>query len=121
MRKFAFAAAMIVALSAGSASADTMQNAFGNTIVVTYPDGGAARYFFNEDGTFTGEARGGTGMRGRWSTDTGQLCLIPPSGQAPTCTDIAADKNVGDTWTQTASDGSEITVTLQAGRTASMY
>ena len=43
------------------------------------------------------------------------ICLTPAGGQAA-CTAYVGDKNVGDTWTQTASDGSQITVTLQAGR-----
>ncbi len=116
MKKILAATALAFALSAGAAFADTMQNAFGNTVVVTYASGSSAQYHFNEDGTFTGVAVGGTGMRGRWATEGEQLCLIPPGGQAPTCLQIAADKSVGDTWTQAGSDGSEITVTLQAGR-----
>jgi hypothetical protein len=121
MKKLVFAAAMFAALSAGSAFADTIQNAFGNTVVVTYANGSSARYFFNEDGTFTGEAPGGSTMAGRWTAADGQLCLVPPSGQAPTCNALEADKNVGDTWTQTAPSGAEVSVTITAGRTASAY
>jgi len=116
MKKLVFAVAMLAALAAGAASAETIQNAFGNTVVVTYADGRSVSYHFNEDGTFTGQAPGGMGLRGRWSIDGEQLCLIPPGGQAPTCTEIASDKVVGDTWTQAAADGSEMTVTLQSGR-----
>lgn len=109
---FAFAAA---AMASGVASADTMQNTYGNTIVVTYANGSETRFYFNEDGTFTGLAPGGSTMAGRYTVDGENLCLIQPNGQQQ-CTAVAADKNVGDTWQQTGSDGSTITVTLQAGR-----
>jgi hypothetical protein len=116
MKRFAALVAFAALLSAGAAFAQsTMQNTFGNTIVVTYASGAEARYFFNEDGTFTGVAPGGSQMAGRWRADGEQLCLIPPSGQEA-CTTVAADKNVGDSWEQTGADGSPITVTLQAGR-----
>ena len=118
MKKFAAALAIGAALFAGSAFADTMQNTYGNTIVVTYANGSEAQYHFNADGTFTGVAPGGSHMAGRYTAEGDQLCLIPPSGAAPQCTAIAADKNVGDTWSQTATDGSQINVELRAGREA---
>ena len=117
MRKLATFVALGAVLSAGVALAQSspMQNTFGNTVVVTYASGAEARYFFNDDGTFAGVAPGGSQMAGRWRTEGDQLCLIAPSGQE-SCTTAAGDKNVGDTWQQTGSDGSQITVTLQAGR-----
>ncbi|MGQ0532645.1 MAG: hypothetical protein ACT4OF_08150 [Caulobacteraceae bacterium] len=115
MKKFAVAVAIGLTLAAAPAFADTMQNTYGNTIVVTYSTGAEALYFFNEDGTFTGVAPGGSQMAGRWTVEGEQLCLIPPSGQQA-CTTVAVDKNVGDTWTQQATDGSEINVELRAGR-----
>ena len=117
MRRFAALVALDVVLLAGAAFAQSgpMQNTFGNTVLVTYASGAEARYFFNDDGTFTGVAPGGSQMAGRWRTEGDQLCLVAPSGQE-SCTTAAGDKNVGDTWQQTGSDGSQITVTLQAGR-----
>lgn len=116
MKRFAAVLAFSAALMSGAAFADTIQNGYGNTFVVTRADGAVVRYQFNEDGTFTGVAPGGSTMAGRYTATDGQLCLLPPNGGAPQCTAIAADKNVGDTWTQTGTDGSEITVTLEAGR-----
>ncbi len=116
MKKFAVALALGAALIAGPAFADTMQNTYGNTIVVTYANGSQAQYHFNADGTFTAVAPGGSQMAGRYTAEGDQLCLIPPSGQAPQCTTIATDKSVGDTWTQNAADGSQISVELRAGR-----
>lgn len=116
MKKLAALVALGALLCAAPAFAQsTMQNTFGNTIVVTSASGSETRYFFNEDGTFTGLAPGGSQMAGRWRAEGDQLCLIAPNGRE-SCTTVAGDKNVGDTWQQTGGDGSEITVTLQAGR-----
>jgi hypothetical protein len=117
MKKLAALVAFGAVLYSGAAFAQsmTMQNTFGNTIVVTSASGAETRYHFNEDGTFTGVAPGGSQMAGRWRADGDQICLIPPSGQEA-CTTVAEGKNVGDTWEQTGVDGSPITVTLQAGR-----
>ena len=116
MKKFAVAIALGVAMIAAPAVAGTMDNSYGNTIVVTYPNGGQAFYYFNADGSFSGTAPGGSQMAGTYTVEGDQLCLIPPSGQAPQCTAVAADKNVGDTWTQNGTDGSQITGELRAGR-----
>ena len=116
MKTFIAALTLGVALIAAPAFADTMENTYANTIVVTYPNGGQVLYYFNADGTFTGTAPGGSQMAGRYTAEGDQLCLIPPNGQAPQCTTVATDKNVGDTWQQLAADGSQINVELRAGR-----
>ncbi len=116
MKTFAAVLAFGMALGGGAAFADTIQNGYGNTFVVTNAAGQVSRYQFNEDGSFTGVAPGGSAMAGTYTAADGQLCMSPPHGAAPMCTALAADKNVGDTWTQTGTDGSEISVTLEAGR-----
>lgn len=116
MRDFVAALTLGIAMIATPALADTMQNAYGNTIVVTYGNGAQAIYHFNADGTFSGTAPGGSQMAGTFTIEGDQLCLAPPNGQPPQCTTVAADKNVGDTWQQTAADGSAISVELRAGR-----
>ena len=116
MKKMLAGLALGAALIASPAFAGTMDNTYDNTIVVTYASGAQALYHFNADGTFTGVAPGGSTMAGRYTAEGDQLCLIPPSGAAPQCTTIAMDKNVGDTWAQTAADGSQINVELRAGR-----
>lgn len=116
MRKFAVALMLSAALSGAPAFADTMENSYGNTIVVTYANGAQAMYHFNADGTFSGTAPGGSQMAGTFTVQGDQLCLAAPNGQPPQCVSVATDKDVGDTWTQTASDGSQINVELRAGR-----
>lgn len=115
MKKFVAALAFGAVLASGAAFADTMANAYGNTIVITYPNGAAAQYHFNADGTFAIHAPDGSHVAGAYTVANGQICLTPTGGQQA-CTAYVGDKNVGDTWTQTATDGSTITVTLRAGR-----
>jgi hypothetical protein len=115
MKKFVAVLALGL-FAAGTAFADTMQNAYGNTVVITYPGGAQARYHFNADSTFAAHTPNGH-LSGAYEVAGDQLCLTPTGGQRA-CTPYVGGKNVGDTWTQTATDGSTITVTIEAGRAA---
>lgn len=114
MKKFAAVLAFGMALS-GAAFADTLANAAGNTFVITYANGAQARYHFNADNTFAAQAPDGSHVQGAYELANGQLCLTPAGGERG-CTAYVGDKNVGDSWTQTATDGSTINVRLEAGR-----
>jgi hypothetical protein len=114
MKKFAAALALSAALMAGAAYAGPMDYAYENTVVVTYPNGVAARYHFNADGTFHAITPSGD-VTGTYELAGDQICLTPTGGQRA-CTAAAPDKAVGDSWTQTATDGSSITVSVEAGR-----
>ncbi|MBN8606428.1 MAG: hypothetical protein J0L81_05870 [Caulobacterales bacterium] len=114
MKKFAIALAFGMALS-GAAYADTLANAHENTVVVTYANGAQARYHFNADNTFGVHTPDGGHVHGTYELANGQLCLTPAGGERG-CSAYVGDKNVGDSWTQTATDGSTINVTLEAGR-----
>jgi hypothetical protein len=103
------------AMMAAPAFADTMQNAYANTIVVTDAHGTVVRYHFNADGSFELITPDNQTVPGTYTVANGQICLTPAGGQAA-CTQYVGDKNVGDTWTQTATDGGQITVSVQAGR-----
>lgn len=116
IKKIAAGVAMAIALSAGSALADTVQNSFGNTITVTDGNGTVVRYLFNADNTFSVIAPDGTTSQGTYAIANGQICFTQQSGGDPACTAYVGDKNVGDTWTQTATDGGQITVSIVAGR-----
>jgi hypothetical protein len=115
MKKLAALVALGALLSAGAAFAQTMQNAYNNTIVVTNASGAQARYHFNADGTFTIHTPDGQQVAGTYAIEGDQICLTPTGGERA-CTQYVGDKNVGDTWTQAGTDGSQVTVTLQAGR-----
>lgn len=115
MKKLAAALVFAATLTSGAAFADTIQNGYGNTFVVTTADGGSLNYYFNQDGTFSATSGGQTIASGTYQVADGQLCVTAAGGQ-PACSAYVGDKNVGDTWSQTAGDGSTINVTLQAGR-----
>ncbi|HVY85852.1 MAG TPA: hypothetical protein VG943_12005 [Caulobacterales bacterium] len=115
--KALWAAAMAAGMLVGGVAHadDAMQTAYGNTVVVTEPNGAVLRYYFEPDGTFTASAPNDVTLRGRYEVAGDQLCFLAPSGQR-TCSPLAAGKHVGDSWTQTGTQGQDITVTLQAGR-----
>lgn len=115
MRKFAALVAFGAVLFAGAASAQMMQGTYDNTIVVTYASGAQVRYHFNADNTFSLLTPDGQTVTGAYAVEGEQICLTPTGGERA-CTQYVGDKNVGDTWTQTATDGSQITITLEAGR-----
>lgn len=117
MKNLATALAFAALVSASPALADTMEAAFENTIVITYPSGGTSRYHFNRDGTFVATAPSGAQMRGNWTVEGDTLCFIPPSGDRM-CSPFVSDKNVGDTWQQPATDGTIVTARIEAGRAA---
>jgi len=115
MKKFALVLAAMAALGAGAASAETIANSYGNTVVVTYPNGAAARYFFNADNTFTATLPDGSSVSGAFELVNGEVCLTPAGGERQ-CTIVEQGKNVGDSWTQAGGDGSSIGVSIVAGR-----
>ena len=116
MKKFAAVVALGAMLSVSAAFAQTMmQTAYDNTIVVTYANGAQARYHFNADNTFAVRTPDGQTVTGTYAIEGGQICLTPNGGERG-CTQYVGEKNVGDTWTQTGTDGSQISVTLEAGR-----
>jgi hypothetical protein len=110
------AALALAALAATPALAETMENSFGNTIVVTTASGANVRYHFNADGSYTQIAPDGTNLNGAWTQTGDQLCMTPQGSAQPACVTVEQGKNVGDTWQQAGADGSQITVMLQAGR-----
>ena len=118
MLKFAAALAISAACITGAAFAqtDTMQTAYGNTVVVTEPSGAVVRYHFNADHTFDVVTPDGHTVPGTYAINGGQICLMYATRTQAECTEHVTGKNVGDTWTQRGSDGNQITVSLQAGR-----
>lgn len=115
MKIFAFAAAAAFALCAGAAFADTLENAAGNTVNVTNTEGATVRYHFEADHRYMMMLPDNQMIMGAWSVADGQICLTPAGGEQA-CTDYVGDKNVGDSWTQRGVDGSQITVSVSAGR-----
>ena len=70
--------ASLLALSAGAARADTqatVSKAFGNTIVLTYPDGRKGYTYLQADGSYTGEGRRKDPSAGHWRVKGEKLCF----------------------------------------------
>ncbi len=115
MKKFAAMAAFALALGGGVAFADTIENGYENTFVVTLGEQ-VVRYHFNADGTFGAIAPDGSVQHGRYEASNGQICFLG-EGDARQCAPLISGKNVGDTWQQADASGNQITVTIEAGRT----
>jgi len=115
MKKLAAIAAFAAAFVAGPALADTIENGYENTFAVTLGSE-TVRYHFNADGTFGAIAPDGSVQHGRYEAANGQICFLG-EGDARACAPLVSGKNVGDTWQQTDTNGNQITVTIEAGRT----
>jgi len=116
MRRILLAAVLGLGLAAAPAFADPiMASAVGNTFVVTAASGAVLRYHFNADGTFDFVTPDNQTVAGTYTLQGGQLCLTTQGAQ-PACAAYVGDKSVGDTWTQKAADGTDISVALVAGR-----
>ena len=118
MKKFIAALTFAMAMTGGPAAfADTIENGYGNTFLVTLGDGTAVRYHFNADGTFMSTGADGATQSGRYEAANGQICFLAEADQRQ-CAPLVSGKNVGDTWQQLDASGNQITVTIEPGRAA---
>jgi hypothetical protein len=92
----------------------SLQKAFGNTIISTYPDGRTGLLWLKADGTYTAKGRRRTPSSGAWSVKGERICLkqLKPS-RAPInyCTPLPE----GETWAARAVTGEKIKVKLVKG------
>lgn len=111
--------------STQSASADTVPpssapvgQAFGNTIVSTYPDGRTGELWLAPGGVYAAEGRRGDLSRGRWSVKGKRLCLkqVKPSLFLfnTYCTPVPR-ATMGESWTAKAPTGEAISVRVVEG------
>jgi len=109
---------MLLAQSAPAPTAATLQPAFRNTLVSTYPDGRTARLWLSEDGTYAGQGRRGGRNGGVWRLRGAEICMSqrrPFPAPIQYCTPVVAG-GVGTRWTAKAVTGETIRVELVAGR-----
>ena len=122
MQTIAFAAAAF--LMAGAApSPDPLAGLYGNTATSTSPNGKTTLYYFNPDGTFANRFPSGRMIRGAYAwKDATTLCFTvtdppPAKGETDTnCRPFTVAHRVGDTWTETDSEGVKYTNSVKAGR-----
>jgi hypothetical protein len=103
-------------LWAGPSRAD-MSDAFGNTILSRYPDGGWVKHWFNPDGSYSALFSDGRRLRARWSVRGEKVCLthMRPNMLIPRfCTEMR-DVDVGQTWQSRDPLGRRVQNVLMAG------
>ncbi len=102
------------------AAAPSVREAFGNTIVSTYPDGRKGELWLQPGGTYSAEGRRGDMSSGAWTVKGAKLCLkqAKPIGVPFSfCTPIPTS-GLGGTWSAKAVSGEAITVRLVKGHQA---
>ena len=111
----------LTALAPGFALADpaaSLQAAYANTIVSTYPDGREAKLWLEPGGVYRGQGRRGGLSSGRWEVKGDRICL-KQSRPVPVplryCTDLV-EGGVGTVWAGKAVTGETVRMELVAGR-----
>jgi len=117
-RLIALCAASAVILSASVTLAAPMDQAFGNTILSTYPDGRTAELWLRPDGGYTAEGRKGDPSSGKWSMKGDKLCLkqLKPSNSIISFCQAANAGQLTSGYTTKAVSGETIQVKLVHGR-----
>ena len=116
-RTLAVAAVSAACLLASPVRAD-INDAFGNTVVSRYPDGGWVKHWFNPDGSYAAQFSDGRRLSARWSVRGERVCLshIRPSMLIPrVCTEMI-DADIGETWQSRDPLGRRVQNVLVAGR-----
>jgi len=108
-------------MATGAHAAPTsVQEAFGNTIVSTYPDGRKGELWLQPGGRYTAEGRRGDMSSGAWTVKGAKLCLkqAKPIGVPFSfCTPIPSS-GLSGSWSAKALGGEAITVRLVKGHQA---
>jgi hypothetical protein len=111
------AAALLCMAAARSDNSEALEQAFGSTIVSTYPDGRQAELWLQRDGTYTAEGRRRDRSSGHWQIKDDKLCMKQSSPfPAPFsyCTGIPAG-GLNEPWTGKAYTGEPIRIKLVKG------
>ena len=110
-----------LALSGGGVLAQgggTIENMFGNTVVMTDFEGVVTYNYFNADRTYSlVNERDGTEITGTWEFKDGKFCMTPDNPEADAgCTELGEGREVGESWEQIGVNGQPITLTIKEGR-----
>jgi hypothetical protein len=107
-----------LASTAAVAAQPLVNEAFGNTIVSTYPDGRTGRLWLKADGTYTAQGRRHDPSSGHWKVSGAKLCLKQSKPMAVPirfCTPIP-ETGMGHAWAAKAVTGEDIRVQMVKGR-----
>jgi hypothetical protein len=96
-----------------------MDDAFGNTVLTRYPDGGWVKHWFDRDGSYAAEFSDGRRLAARWRVEGERICLngIRPAFMMISryCSPLI-EADVGQTWVSRDPLGRRVTNILQSGR-----
>lgn len=107
-------ATALVALSSGVAFADNLAGYYGNTVVVTAPDGKVMKTKVNANKTYTTTNPDGSTSTGTWAWKAEpeacftQVTPPPAADYKPFCVKVDAHK-AGDKWETKSEDGKSVT------------
>jgi hypothetical protein len=109
---------LMLALGVATSAQAGIEDAFGNTVVSHYADGGWVKHYFNPDGSYSAQFSDGRSIRGRWSVQGERVCLthIRPSMLIPRFCSPLIQAEVGDTWHSRDPLGRRVRNVLVAGR-----
>jgi hypothetical protein len=118
--RYVTAAAVIAFGDVTLAQADTMEESFGNTVLVTNDRGESTKFWMKADGTYTMAGPNGEAGTGKWTIRGDKVCSIPDvaAGAPPaaeSCSDYQPNHKVGDKWTQSDPNGHVSTVEIVKG------
>ena len=109
---------LLVAGPAIANAPSSLEPAFANTILSTYPDGKTGKLWLEPDGSYRAEGRRAEPTSGRWKVKGSRMCFrqsrpfpVPFSYCAPI---VAGD--VGTVWSGKAVTGEPLRIELVAGR-----
>lgn len=122
MKRILVATAAAVALSTAALAADPVAVGYGNTVTQTLPNGMKIVIYVNADHSWE-QHIGDKTIKGTFVVKDDTHVCFTVTDPAPTdpskatqCQEIKGDHKVGDTWTETAPDGTQITMAIIAGR-----
>lgn len=119
MRKLFGALALAVMAAAPVSAWAEMDEAFGNTVLSRYPDGGWVKHWFDRDGTYAAEFSDGRRLAARWRVEGERVCL---NGIRPAFMMISRfcspmiEASIGESWVSRDPLGRRVTNVLQRGR-----
>lgn len=117
LRTLAVATFAVACLVAGPGKAG-INDAFGNTVVSHYPDGGWVKHWFNPDGSYSAHFSDGRRLSARWAIDGDRICLtnMRPNMLIPRFCTTMIDADIGETWQSRDPLGRRVRNVLVAGR-----
>jgi hypothetical protein len=118
---FAGVAVAAMSVSLAIAASDPMASRYGNTIVITGPDGKeVGRIYYDADKKASRKMADGSEVKGTWALEGNKLCFLqmspaPKPEEAKQCSDFPGAKAVGDSWDVVTPQG-KLKATLKQGR-----